>query len=233
MKNIEQALNRVLEKIARAERKFDRPPQAVRLVAVSKTRSVDEIRAAARLGQQDFGENYAQEALDKIGRLRDYGLCWHFIGPIQSNKTGIIGRYFDWVHSIDRSRIARRLSTARPDALPALNVCIQVNISGEASKSGVETDQVLALAELISALPGLQLRGLMTMPVQSNDFAQQRQAFRLLQQAYTELKQAGFALDTLSMGTTHDMTAAIAEGATIVRLGTAVFGPRKIQANPA
>lgn len=229
MKNIEQGLNKVLQKIAHAERKFERKPGAVRLLAVSKTRSADEILVAARLGQQDFGENYVQEALTKIDSLREYGLCWHFIGPIQSNKTTLISRHFDWVHSIDRSKIARRLSAARPEELPALNACIQVNISGETSKSGVETGQALELAKAIAALPGLQLRGLMAMPAPSDDFAQQRQAFQILQQTYAELKQSGFALDTLSMGTTNDMTAAIAAGATIVRLGTAVFGPRKTQ----
>ncbi len=227
MQNIEANLNEVRREIAAAERKFGRPSGAVRLLAVSKMRPIADIVAAARAGQRDFGENYVQEAVAKIDALRQHGLCWHFIGPIQSNKTRLIGRHFDWVHCVDRIKIATRLNAARPADLPALNVCIQVNISGERTKSGIEPDQALELAESIAALPKLRLRGLMTMPALTGDFAQQRRAFQLLHQCYSALQQAGLALDTLSMGTTGDMQAAIAEGASMVRLGTAIFGPRQ------
>ena len=227
MKNIEQRLNGVREKIADAEQKFGRKSGSVKLLAVSKTRQTEEIATAATLEQADFGENYVQEAMTKMDTLHEHKLCWHFIGPIQSNKTTNIAQYFDWVHSVDRLKIAKRLSEARPEELPALNICVQVNISGEESKSGLVVNEVEELANSISQLPRLKLRGLMTMPAQTDDFEKQRQAFRSLVQIYNKLNQNGFGLDTLSMGTTNDMEAAIAEGATIVRVGTAIFGPRK------
>ena len=227
MKNIEQRLNGVREKIADAEQKFGRKSGSVKLLAVSKTRQAEEILGAVGLGQVDFGENYVQEAISKMDTLRKHELCWHFIGPIQSNKTANIAQHFDWVHSIDRLKIAKRLNEVRPTELPALNTCIQVNISGEESKSGIAVDEVEELANSISQLPRLKLRGLMTMPAQTDDFEEQRQAFRSLVQIYNKLNKNGFGLDTLSMGTTNDMEAAIAEGATIVRVGTAIFGPRK------
>lgn len=226
MKNIEQRLAEIHQNIDDAEQKSGRAPGSVRLLAVSKTRKTEEILAAARLGQRDFGENYVQEAVDKINFLSKYKLKWHFIGPIQSNKTGPIARYFDWVHSVDRPKIARRLSDARPEESSPLNVCIQVNISREQSKSGISLPELHELTGLITSLPRLKLRGLMTMPALSENVCKQRQAFSELKQAFCQLKNAGFTVDTLSMGTTNDMEAAIAEGATIVRIGTAIFGPR-------
>ncbi|PZR18943.1 MAG: YggS family pyridoxal phosphate-dependent enzyme, partial [Azospira oryzae] len=184
---------------------------------------------AAAAGQRAFGENYVQEGCDKIDQLRAAGhsdLEWHFIGPLQSNKTRPVAERFDWVHSIDRLKIAQRLSEQRPADLPPLQVCVQVNISGEASKSGCDLDQAAELCRAVAALPNLTLRGLMAIPAPATDEAAQREPCRRLRQFYEQLRAEGLALDTLSMGMSHDLEAAVAEGATIVRVGTAIFGAR-------
>ena len=183
-------------------------------------------REAAAAGQRAFGENYVQEGVSKIEALADLELEWHFIGPLQGNKTRLVAENFAWVHSLDRLKIAERLSAQRPAHLPPLQVCLQVNVSGEESKCGVEPDAALALAQQIAALPRLKLRGLMCIPEPTDDFAEQCAAFRRLQQRFTQLKDSGLPLDTLSMGMSHDLEAAIAEGATLVRIGTAIFGER-------
>ena len=202
---------------------MDRDPATVGLLAVSKTQPAAAIREAAAAGIRDFGENYLQEALDKQAELDDLPLTWHFIGPIQSNKTKAIAEHFGWVHSVDRLKIAQRLSDQRPAALPPLNICLQVNVSGEASKSGCAPQEVQQLARAITALPRLRLRGLMCIPAPSEDPAEQRAAFARLRQLRDEL---ALDLDTLSMGMSQDLEAAIAEGATWVRIGTALFGAR-------
>jgi len=196
------------------------------VLAVSKTRGAEEVRAAAALGLRDFGENYMQEGLAKIESLTGLNLCWHFIGPIQSNKTRAIAEHFDWVHSVDRLKIAQRLSAQRPAQLPDLQVCLQVNISGEDSKSGVDPTELTALATAVAQLPRLQLRGLMAIPAPSDTLARQREPFARLRNALVELQATLPMLDTLSMGMSGDLEAAIAEGATIVRVGTDLFGPR-------
>jgi hypothetical protein len=202
-----------------------RPRQAVTLVAVSKTRSATDIATLARLGQRDFGENYLQEALDKIHALPDQPLVWHFIGPIQSNKTRDIAAHFHWVHSVDRLKIARRLSEQRPPHLPPLNVCLQVNIDAEASKSGIAEADLPELAQAVNALPGLQLRGLMAIP-RADSSDNNRAAFQRLAMTLSSLRNTMPALDTLSMGMSNDFPEAIAAGATHIRVGTALFGPR-------
>ena len=226
MQIIAQQLNSVREKVRSAERKYARPENSVTLLAVSKTRSVAEILQAIEQGQLDFGENYQQEVKTKLPALSGEDINWHFIGPLQSNKARIIAENFCWIHSVDRLKIAERLSALRPSHLPDLNVCIQLNISDEASKSGVNTSELMALAESIVSLPRLKLRGLMALPAPTDDFTQQRKDFRRLREFLDQLVSAGHDVDTLSMGTTNDMEAAIAEGATIVRIGTALFGPR-------
>lgn len=209
---------------------FGRDPHSVQLLAVSKTFDVQAVLAAAEAGQRAFGENYVQEAVEKIQAVKTLAphlmLEWHFIGPIQSNKTRLIAEHFDWVHSVDREKIATRLSEQRPANLPPLNICLQVNISAEDTKSGVAPDQVLALARQVVALPRLHLRGLMAVPEPSDDFDQQRQPFQQLRELNELLRANGIAVDTLSMGMSSDMRAAIAEGSTIVRIGTAIFGKR-------
>ncbi len=214
------------EKISLFERRYHRPADDVCLIAVSKTRSVEEIRTLADLGQIHFGENYVQEAVDKITKITDVPLIWHFIGPIQKNKTKLIAQYFNWVHSIDREVIATRLSDQRPDTLPNLSVCIQVNIDNEDSKSGVPPDEALALASVIEQLPKLTLRGLMAIPSATNDVDQQTSTFKKMSLLLEKLKQNHSNIDTLSMGMSNDFEAAIANGATMVRIGTALFGPR-------
>ena len=194
------------------------------LLAVSKTRPPEDLILAFGCGQRDFGENYVKEALLKQRHLADYPIIWHFIGPIQSNKTREIASHFSWVHSVDRLRIATRLSEQRPSHLPPLNVCIQVNVSEEITKSGISIGKIPEFAVAISALPGLRLRGLMTIPRQASDFDEQKRSFRTLRNVMNDLKD--LRLDTLSMGMSSDFDAAIAEGATIVRVGTAIFGPR-------
>lgn len=226
---IEERYRAVLADIESAARQSGRDPGAVRLLAVSKQQPVDSIRALAALGVRDFGENYLQDALDKQAGLSDLPLVWHFIGQVQSNKTRDIARHFDWVHSVDRVKVARRLSAQRGEENPGsqlLNVCLQVNIDDEASKAGLSPDELSGVAEAVSALPHLCLRGLMTIPRAESDPAKQRVPFRQLRELYEGLRERGLDLDTLSMGMTADMAAAIAEGATMVRIGTALFGPR-------
>lgn len=226
MSDVATNLQHVRQRIERAARAADRPADAVQLLAVSKTQPARALRDAHAAGQRAFGESYLQEALQKIAALADLELEWHFIGPIQSNKTRDIARHFHWVHSIDREKVARRLSEQRPPAQGPLNVCIQVNTSGEASKSGVSPDQAAALAQAVAALPGLRLRGLMTIPAPAHTREAQQSPFRSLRQLQERLVQEGLALDTLSMGMSDDLEAAIAEGATLVRVGTAIFGAR-------
>jgi pyridoxal phosphate enzyme (YggS family) len=195
-------------------------------VAVSKTFPPAAVRAAHAAGQRDFGENHAQEAAAKVDALADLALVWHFIGPLQSNKTRQVAERFDWVHSIDRLKIAERLSAQRPDALRPLQVCIQVNVSGEATKSGVAPEDAPALARSVAALPRLRLRGLMAIPEPTDDPVLQRQRFESLRTLQERLVAAGLPLDTLSMGMSDDLEAAVAAGATMVRVGTAIFGAR-------
>jgi len=184
------------------------------------------VRGPYAAGQRDFGESYLQEALEKIPRLADLQIVWHFIGPIQSNKTRPIAESFDWVHSVDRLKIAERLSAQRPAALPPLQVCIEVNVSGEATKAGVAPDEVRSMATAVSRLPRVKLRGLMAIPEPTDDAALQRERFESLRELREALNRGGFALDTLSMGMSADFDAAIAAGSTMVRVGTAIFGPR-------
>ena len=198
----------------------------VQLIAVSKTRSADEVRIAHTCGLDQFGENYLQEALAKIEALRDLPLSWHFIGPIQSNKTADIARHFAWVHSVDRLKIGQRLNTQRPDGLPPLNICIQVNIDDEPSKAGVSLAELPALAAALTALPKLALRGLMAIPTPDQPEQDTRASFARLRQALAALNRQGFNLDTLSMGMSNDLECAVGEGATFIRIGTAIFGSR-------
>ena len=203
-----------------------RPESSVRLLAVSKTWGADAVRAAHAAGQTAFGENYIQEAVDKITALKDLPLEWHCIGPIQSNKTRLVAEHFDWVHSIDRLKIAQRLSEQRPAHLPPLQVCIQVNVDGGETKSGVSPQDLPALAQAVAALPNLQLRGLMTIPEPAETSEIARAVHRQARQLLETLQTQGLALDTLSMGMSADMEAAILEGSTLVRVGTAIFGKR-------
>lgn len=200
----------------------------MQLLAVSKTCPADAVRQAHAAGQNAFGENYVQEALDKLAELADLRgrLEWHLIGPLQSNKTRVVAESFDWVHSVDRLKIAERLSAQRPAGLPALNICLQVNVSGEASKSGVTLEALPGLATAVACLPGLRLRGLMAIPEPADGLAAQRAPHRTLAQAMAGLCAQGLALDTLSMGMSADLEAAVLEGATLVRVGTAIFGTR-------
>lgn len=215
------------ERIRAAEQRFGREPGSVSLLAVSKKHPAANIREALAAGQCLFGENYVQEMLEKAAELVDANIEWHFIGPIQSNKTRLIAATACWVHSVDSFKVARRLSEQKPADAPALNICLQVNISGEASKSGVQVGELPALAAEIVALPGIRLRGLMAIPAPEHDFARQRAVFAQVRECQEALIAQGFALDTLSMGMTDDMEAAIAEGASIVRIGTAIFGVRE------
>jgi len=226
MSAIASNLQAVRARIATAAIAAGRRPEEVELLAVSKTWPVDCIIDAARAGQRAFGENYVQEGVDKILAAVDLDLTWHFIGPLQSNKTRPVAEHFAWVHTLERLRIAERLSAQRPASLPALQVCVQVNISGEASKSGCAPEEALALCRAVADLPRLQLRGLMAIPEATDDPAGQRAAFRRLRDVYNKARVAGLPLDTLSMGMSHDLEAAVTEGATIVRIGTAIFGER-------
>lgn len=230
MSDIAQALHALRERIARAEGRFGRAPGSVKLLAVSKAHPAAAVDEAHRAGQKAFGESYVQEALAKMQALSAPNIEWHFIGPIQSNKTRAIAQRFAWAHGVDRVKIARRLSDQRPHGLSPLNVCIQVNLSGEATKSGVGPEAVADLARAVSALRGVRLRGLMAIPPPAADLEAQRAPFRRLREALEALNADGLSLDTLSMGMTNDMEAAIAEGATIVRIGTAIFGPREEEA---
>ncbi len=222
----EARLRVVRARIARAAIAAGRDPAGVCLLAVSKTFGAAAVRDLAACGQHEFGENYLREALDKQAALRDLPLMWHFIGPIQSNKTRAIAEHFSWVHGVDRVKIAERLSAQRPAGLPPLQVCIEVNVSGEASKGGVAAAELPALAAAVAALPGLRLRGLMAIPAPTSDGEAQRAAFRKMRELFDDLRARGHALDTLSMGMSGDLEAAILEGATIVRIGTALFGER-------
>ena len=219
-------LQTVLAQIRTAEQRFQRPSGAVRLLAVGKTQPAAAIAALAAAGQRDFGENYLQEALDKISELAALELEWHFIGPVQANKTRGIAEHFAWVHSVDRLKIAERLSMQRPTHLPPLNVCLQVNIDREASKQGLDEVEVVEIAHMVAALPQLRLRGLMAIPAPAVQFTDQRRSFARLRELSERLVATGLPLDTLSMGMSDDLEAAIAEGATLVRIGTALFGPR-------
>jgi len=226
MDTLKSALQAVRVRIAAAAQAAGRAPDAVELLAVSKTFGVDAIRAAAAAGQLAFGESYVQEALDKIAALADLSLTWHFIGPLQRNKTRAVAEHFDWVHGVERAIIAQRLNDARPATRPPLNVCVQVNVSGEASKSGVTPADLPALAQAVAQLPRLRLRGLMAIPAPGADPGRQRAQLRLLRQLRDSLD---MPLDTLSMGMSDDLEAAIAEGATIVRVGSALFGRRPVK----
>lgn len=213
--------------MARAAQAAHRTPGDILLLAVSKTIPAERIAEAHAAGQRAFGENHAQEAVEKITVLVKLPLEWHFIGPIQSNKTRLIAQHFGWVHGVERETIAERLNAARPEGMAPLNVCIQVNVSGEASKSGVAPGYEAKLAEAIARLPRLRLRGLMAIPEPTADVTLQRRRFALLRELNDRLRARGHALDTLSMGMSDDFEAAILEGATIVRIGTAIFGARK------
>ena len=226
MSAIASNLQAVRARIIKAANAAGRPPEAVELLAVSKTWPVECVIAAARAGQRAFGENYVQEGVDKALATVDLDLTWHFIGPLQSNKTRPVAEHFAWAHSLDRLKIAERLSAQRPPELPPLQVCVQVNVSGEASKSGCSPDEAVALCRAVAALPRLKLRGLMASPQQADDFAAQRAPLRRLREICEQVRAAGLPLDTLSMGMSHDLEAAVAEGATIVRIGTAIFGER-------
>ncbi len=226
MENIAAALGALKTRISELERRYGRPPGSVSLVAVSKTKPAEAVAAAYGAGQRDFGENQLQDAREKLEALRDLDIVWHFIGPIQSNKTRSIAKGFTWVHSLDRSKIARRLNDQRPPDMLPLEVCVQVNVSGEATKSGIRPEQLEEFASFVSALPRLRLRGLMAVPEPAAGLEAQRLPFRQLREAMLALNKSGFDLDTLSMGMSDDMEAAIAEGATWVRIGTAIFGAR-------
>ena len=226
MSTIAENIANVGDRIRHCARAAGRSPDSVTLIAVSKTRPAEDIRAAWAAGIRHVGENYLQEALDKQASLADLDLTWHFIGPIQSNKTKAIAEHFDWVHSVDRLKIAQRLSDQRPAGLPPLNICLQVNISGEDSKSGVRPEQLHALAEAVASMPNLRLRGLMAIPAPGQDEASRRAPLRALREC---LESLALPLDTLSMGMTDDLSEAVAEGATLVRIGTALFGSRDSQ----
>jgi pyridoxal phosphate enzyme (YggS family) len=221
-------LDAVRQRIALAAQVAGRDPRSVALLAVSKTFPAEDVRAAHAAGQRAFGENYVQEALTKLDALADLreSIEWHFIGPLQSNKTRPVAERFDWVHSVDRLKIAQRLAEQRPDGMPPLNVCVQVNVSGEASKSGVPPEEAADVAHAIAALPKLRLRGLMAIPEPAGSIEQQRVPHRALRELFDRLRAAGLELDTLSMGMSDDLEAAVLEGATMVRIGTAIFGAR-------
>jgi PLP dependent protein len=231
MSLISLALQQVRAQVAQAEAQAQRPAGSVTLIAVSKTFSATAVCAAMDAGQRQFGENYVQEGVEKVVELAslrpDAGLVWHFIGPLQSNKTREVASHFDWVHSIDRLKIAQRLSEQRPGHHPPLQVCIQVNVSGEDSKSGVAPSETLPLAQAVAQLPRLNLRGLMCIPAPAQSFEEQRAPFAQLRALLDQLNAQGLRLDVLSMGMSADMQAAIHEGATHVRVGTAIFGARQ------
>ena len=226
MSRIRHRLGEIRDRIRELESRHGRVEGSVRLLAVSKTKPAEDVREAYRAGQSEFGENHLQDALTKIEPLAELPVRWHFIGPIQSNKTREIASRFDWVQSLDRDKIARRLNDHRPPDRPPLDVCIQVNISGERSKSGLPVGQVEALVDTVLALPRLSLRGLMTIPQPESGLEAQRRPFARLRELMGQLNARGLNLDTLSIGMTDDLEAAIAEGATLVRIGTAIFGKR-------
>jgi hypothetical protein len=230
---IQENLAEVQRRIASAAAQAGRPASAIALLAVSKTRTAAEVLAAYRAGQLAFGENYVKEALDKISALSDLPLEWHYIGAIQSNKTRLIAEHFSWVHTLASLKHAKRLDAQRSRDQPPLNVCIQVNTSHEESKGGIAAAELPTLAREVMRCGALRLRGLMALPAPVDDYAQQRQNFSQLRRLKEQLQQQGIELDTLSMGMSADLEAAIAEGATIVRIGTAIFGPRNPVANRA
>lgn len=225
MNTFYDSLQAIHARIAQAKAQVGRN-DTVQLCAVSKAQSAEKMRLAYDAGQIIFGENYVQEAIAKQSQLHDCTIEWHFIGPIQSNKTQLIAQHFAWVHSVDRIKIAERLNSARASSLAPLNVCIQINSSEEASKSGTDLVDMFALAKAITALPNLKLRGIMAIPAPTPDKTLQRQQFKQVYHAYLQLKQAGYAIDTLSIGMSEDFEVAIEEGATIVRIGSAIFGAR-------
>ncbi len=228
MATISSNIQQVRARIAQACDGARRPVQSVTLLCVSKTFGPDSVRAAHAAGERCFGENYVQEALDKIAALADLreSIEWHLIGPLQSNKTRVVAEQFDWVHSVDRVKIAQRLSEQRPAHLPPLQLCLQVNISGEASKSGLAPAEVSAVAQAVASLPRVVLRGLMAIPEPAGSLQAQRAPHRALRELLEELRAQGLPLDTLSMGMSTDLDAAILEGASIVRVGSAIFGAR-------
>ncbi|MCG2591660.1 YggS family pyridoxal phosphate-dependent enzyme [Ramlibacter sp. XY19] len=232
MTTIASNLQRVRERVAQACAQAGRHVNEVTLLAVSKTFGPDTVREAHAAGQFAFGENYIQEAVEKIALLADLPLQWHCIGPIQSNKTRLVAEHFDWAHTVDRLKIAERLSQQRPAGLPPLQVCLQVNVDGGATKSGVAPEEAAALAHAVAALPRLQLRGLMTIPEPAEDFEAQLAVHRKARALFEALQAEGLALDTLSMGMTADLEAAIHAGSTMVRVGTAIFGGRKQELDP-
>lgn len=225
MNSIKQRFSNLNAQIVQAAQAAHRPPHSVQLLAVSKTHSANTIAKAYFLGQRHFGENYLQEALSKQRQLSAFAICWHFIGPIQSNKTKAIAQHFHWVHSVDRLKIAQRLSEQRPAQMPPLNICLQVNVSDEDSKSGIALTELAELVNQIKQLPNLRLRGVMAIPAPQSDYVLQCQPYRTLYQAVQALNLP--ELDTFSFGMSGDLAAAIAEGATLVRVGTALFGSRK------
>lgn len=226
MTDIALNIDRIVAEIRHFESVYERASESVSLLAVSKKHSIESIEAAAAHGIRDFGENYLQESLEKIEKLKGLNLLWHFIGPIQSNKTKGIAENFDWVHSVERSKIACRLSKQRPLSAKPLNVCVQVNLSQESTKSGTDLSEAAGVCQAIDQLPNLSLRGLMAIPAPSTERQQQRNCFRNLAAEFASLSSAYPSMDTLSMGMSNDFEAAIAEGSTMIRVGTALFGER-------
>lgn len=226
MIGVTENLRKITDLLAFSANEAGREPDAVKLLAVSKKQPLEKILAAVNAGQRDFGENFVQEGLGKIGQTRDLGLVWHFIGHLQNNKTRVVAENFDWVHTIDKLKTARRLSEQRPTSLGPINICIQVNIDNEDGKSGIAADELPELAAACARLPNLALRGLMCLPIARTEFAQQRIPFAGLRELAGKLQSGGIEMDTLSMGMSGDYRAAIFEGATIVRIGTALFGDR-------
>jgi pyridoxal phosphate enzyme (YggS family) len=222
---IHRRLKKILAQIRQAEIAYLRKSESVLLLAVSKTKTAEDIAVAYQVGQRHFGESYCQEALKKQRELGAYDITWHFIGPVQSNKTKALATHFAWVHSVDNFKIAKRLSEQRPGTLPPLNICLQVNISGERSKSGITLNELPQLCNLVAVLPNIKLRGVMAIPMPKEDFELQRLPYKTLYQAVAKVD--NLKLDTYSFGMSGDLNAAIAEGATIVRIGTALFGARE------
>lgn len=227
MTDIKTNLLHIKKLIADYEEKYGREKNSVSLLAVSKGQSLEKIQTAFAAGQRCFGESYLQEAMPKIEKLGNESIEWHFIGPVQSNKTRKIAEHFSWVHSLANEKIAKRLNEQRPAYLPPLNVCIEINIDHEITKSGIDIDEVFSLAKYCMELPHLKLRGLMTIPAACETVSEQRKAFHTLYNVWQHLREQGFALDTLSIGMSEDFEAAIAEGSTLVRIGTSIFGPRQ------
>ncbi len=226
MIRVTENLNVIRDLLAKAALDANRDPESVTLLAVSKKHPLAAIAEAASAGQLDFGENYVQEGAEKVDACRREDLKWHFVGHLQSNKTRAVAERFDWVHTVDKAKIARRLGAQRPEALPPINICLQVNVDGEPGKSGVDVAAAADLAAEVAGLPGVRLRGLMCLPAIRDDFDEQRKPFAVLRELAETVSASGIELDTLSMGMTGDFRAAIFEGATIVRIGTAIFGPR-------